>query len=134
MYCFYCLYCCLLCCSLFTYCFWEVLRWIGLSSKFDLRAYDAFYSFVDLSWCAFNNLGLSLSMLYSENHASIKRLVDTLFILFICLRYTWYIPKINATPNNISILDLNSELAMEYRCGLDKLRGQNAKDQQGLQV
>jgi hypothetical protein len=45
----------------------------------------------------------------------------SLFILFICLLYTWYTPKINSTPNCISILDLNSELAEEYRCGLDIL-------------
>ncbi len=46
---------------------------MGLFSKyFSLRASDVFYSFVDLSWCASNNLGLtSLSMFYSENHASI---------------------------------------------------------------
>ncbi len=41
-----------------------------VSKYFSLRAYEVFYSVVDLSWCAYNNLGLSWSMFCPENHAS----------------------------------------------------------------
>ena len=92
------------------------------SKYFSLRAYDVmvFYSFVDLSWCASksNNLGHSLSMFYSKK-SCINLNIGRNIVYNL---YAYYIPGIyqkKSTPNSMCIFDLNSELAVEYRCSLD---------------